>query len=141
ARSVVCTDLDTVAVALDELGSPYVVKYDGLAAGKGVVVTVDRDEALAHAADCLAKPDGRVVLEEYLDGPEVSLFCVTDGQSVVPLQPAQDFKRVGDGDLGPNTGGMGAYTPLDWAPSDLSQWVVDKVAGPTVDEMARRGTP
>lgn len=141
ARSVVCTDLDTVAVALDELGSPYVVKYDGLAAGKGVVVTEDRDEALAHAADCLDKPDGRVVLEEYLDGPEVSLFCVTDGKTVVPLQAAQDFKRVGEGDSGPNTGGMGAYTPLDWAPTDLSQWVVDNVAGPTVDEMARRGTP
>lgn len=141
ARSVVCTDLDTVAVALDELGAPYVVKYDGLAAGKGVVVTEDRDEALAHAADCLAKPDGRVVLEEYLDGPEVSLFCVTDGKTVVPLQPAQDFKRVGEGDSGPNTGGMGAYTPLDWAPDDLTQWVVDHVAQPTVDEMARRGTP
>ena len=141
ARSVVCTDLETVAVALDELGSPYVVKYDGLAAGKGVVVTEDRDEALAHAADCLDKPEGRVVLEEYLDGPEVSLFCVTDGKTVVPLQPAQDFKRVGEGDSGPNTGGMGAYTPLDWAPADLSQWVVDNVAQPTVDEMARRGTP
>ncbi len=141
ARSVVCTDLDTVAVALDELGAPHVVKYDGLAAGKGVVVTEDHDEALTHAADCLNLPDGRVVLEEYLDGPEVSLFCVTDGQAVVPLQPAQDFKRVGEGDTGPNTGGMGAYTPLDWAPDDLSQWVVDNVAQPTVDEMARRGTP
>src|SRR5690606_25065765 len=105
----------------------------GLAAGKGVVVTEDRDEALAHAASCLELPDGRVVLEEYLDGPEVSLFCVTDGMTVVPLQPAQDFKRVGDDDAGPNTGGMGAYTPLPWAPADLTQWVVDHVAQPTVD--------
>lgn len=141
ARSVTCTDLVTVAVALDELGSPYVVKYDGLAAGKGVVVTEDRDEALAHTQECLAKPDGRVVLEEYLDGPEVSLFCVTDGKTVLPLQAAQDFKRVGEGDTGPNTGGMGAYTPLPWAPDDLADWVVDHVAQPTVVEMARRGTP
>lgn len=142
ARSVVCSDLDTVSVALDELGgAPYVVKYDGLAAGKGVVVTDDIDEALAHAQACFELPEGRVVLEEYLDGPEVSLFCVTDGVTVVPLQAAQDFKRVGIDDSGPNTGGMGAYTPLDWAPTDLSQWVIDKVAQPTVAEMARRGAP
>ncbi|MFX8351133.1 phosphoribosylamine--glycine ligase, partial [Acinetobacter baumannii] len=81
---------------------PYVVKDDGLAAGKGVVVTDDRVLALDHARQCLAKPDGRVVVEEFLDGPEVSLFCVSDGVTVVPLQPAQDFTRVFDGDLGPN---------------------------------------
>ncbi|WP_106817769.1 phosphoribosylamine--glycine ligase [Janibacter massiliensis] len=137
----VCSTQDEAAAALDELGAPHVVKDDGLAAGKGVVVTTDRDEALAHARACLAKPDGRVVVEEFLDGPEVSLFCLCDGTSVVPLQPAQDFKRVGDGDSGPNTGGMGAYSPLDWAPQGLVDDVVDRIAQPVVDEMARRGTP
>jgi phosphoribosylamine--glycine ligase len=130
-----CTTPDEVAAALDEFGAPYVVKHDELAAGKGVVVTDDRDEALAHAAG------HTVVIEEYLDGPEVSLFCVTDGQAIVPLIPAQDFKRVGDGDVGPNTGGMGAYAPLPWAPPGLVDEVVDKVVRPTIDQMARRGTP
>jgi phosphoribosylamine--glycine ligase len=124
-----------VAAALDDFGAPYVVKHDELAAGKGVVVTDDRDAAIAHAAG------HTVVVEEYLDGPEVSLFCVTDGEAVVPLLPAQDFKRVGDGDTGPNTGGMGAYTPLPWAPSDLADEVVRTVARPAIEEMARRGTP
>lgn len=141
ARPVVATTLDEVAAGLDELGSPYVVKDDGLAAGKGVVVTESRDEALAHAAACLAKPDARVVLEEYLDGPEVSLFVLCDGADVVALQPAQDFKRALDGDEGPNTGGMGAYSPLPWAPAGLVDEVLATVARPTVDEMARRGTP
>ena len=90
---------------------------------------------------CLSRPDGRVVVEEYLDGPEVSLFCLTDGCTVVPLAPAQDFKRVGNGDSRPNTGGMGAYSPLPWAPPGLVDEVVARVAQPTVDEMARRGTP
>jgi phosphoribosylamine---glycine ligase len=94
-----------------------------------------------HARTCLAKPGGRVVVEEFLDGPEVSLFCITDGTTVVPLAPAQDFKRLGNGDEGPNTGGMGAYSPLPWAPDDLTEQVVDRVAQPTVDAMARRGTP
>ncbi|WP_347353084.1 phosphoribosylamine--glycine ligase [Intrasporangium sp.] len=137
----VCTTLDEVAAALDALGAPHVVKDDGLAAGKGVVVTDSRDEALAHARTCLAKDGGCVVIEEFLDGPEVSLFCLSDGTSVVPLQPAQDFKRVGDGDAGPNTGGMGAYSPLDWAPATLMSDVVERIAQPTVDEMRRRGTP
>jgi phosphoribosylamine---glycine ligase len=136
AMAHVCTTPDEVAAALDAFGPPYVVKDDGLAAGKGVVVTESRDEALAHAAAC-----GRVVVEEYLDGPEVSLFAVTDGTTVVPLQPAQDFKRVGDGDVGPNTGGMGAYTPLPWAPDRLVAEVTERVLQPTVDEMAHRGTP
>ena len=124
------------ADALDAFGPPYVVKDDGLAAGKGVVVTADREAALAHAAAC-----GRVVIEEYLDGPEVSLFAITDGATVYPLQPAQDFKRICDGDEGPNTGGMGAYTPLPWAPPGLVDEVLRDVLQPTVDEMARRGTP
>ena len=136
AMAHVCTTPSEVEAALDAFGPPYVVKDDGLAAGKGVVVTESRDEALAHAAAC-----DRVVVEEYLDGPEVSLFAITDGTTVVPLQPAQDFKRVGDGDAGPNTGGMGAYTPLPWAPEDLVEEVTERVLQPTVDEMARRGTP
>jgi phosphoribosylamine--glycine ligase len=136
ARASVCTTAEEVAAALDELGAPYVVKDDGLAAGKGVVVTTDRAEALAHAASC-----ERVVVEEFLDGPEVSLFAVTDGTTVRPLVPAQDFKRAGDGDTGPNTGGMGAYTPLPWAPPGLVDEVLATVLQPTVDEMARRGTP
>jgi len=141
ALAHVCTTADEVASALDAFGAPYVVKDDGLAAGKGVVVTTSRSQALAHAVQCLAKPDGRIVVEEFLDGPEVSLFCVTDGTTVLPLAPAQDFKRVADNDEGPNTGGMGAYSPLDWAPPTLVQDVVDRVAQPTVDEMRRRGTP
>ena len=136
AMAHVCETPDEVARALDAFGPPYVVKDDGLAAGKGVVVTDDRDAALAHAAQC-----ERVVVEEYLDGPEVSLFVVTDGTTVVPLAPAQDFKRVGDGDTGPNTGGMGAYSPLPWAPEHLVDDIVSTVAQPAVDELRRRGTP
>ncbi len=134
--SFVCRTPTEAAAALDAFGAPYVVKDDGLAAGKGVVVTSDRDAALAHAAGC-----EQVVIEEYLDGPEVSLFAITDGCTVYPLQPAQDFKRIFDGDQGPNTGGMGAYTPLPWAPADLVDEVHRDVLQPTVDEMARRGTP
>ena len=136
ARSAVCTTAEEAEAALDRLGSPYVVKDDGLAAGKGVVVTPRRATALAHAASC-----ERVVVEEFLDGPEVSLFAVTDGRTVLPLSPAQDFKRLGDGDTGPNTGGMGAYSPLPWAPSGLVEDVLASVLAPTVEEMARRGTP
>lgn len=137
----VCSELNEVAAALDTFGPPYVVKDDGLAAGKGVVVTSDREEALLHANRCMGVTGGRVVVEEFLDGPEVSLFCITDGSTVVPLAPAQDFKRAFDGDEGPNTGGMGAYSPLDWTPEGLVENVVRLVAQPTVDEMARRGTP
>ena len=136
AGSRTCTTPEEVAAALDEFGAPYVVKDDALAAGKGVVVTLDRDEALAHAAGC-----GRVVVEEFLDGPEVSLFAVCDGTTTRPLQPAQDFKRIFDGGRGPNTGGMGSYSPLTWAPADLVTTVVDTVVQPTLDEMARRGAP
>ena len=141
AAALVATTLDEAAAALDALGAPYVVKDDGLAAGKGVVVTTDRDAALAHAALCLAKPGGRLVIEEYLDGPEVSLFVLSDGTEVVPLVPAQDFKRALDDDAGPNTGGMGAYSPLPWAPPGLVDEVLEVVARPTIAEMARRGTP
>ena len=139
AEARVCTTIDEVAAALDAFGAPYVVKDDGLAAGKGVIVTSDRDAALEHASACLA--DRAVVVEEYLDGPEVSLFLVADGERVIPLEPAQDFKRIRDNDEGPNTGGMGAYSPLTWAPADLTQTVVDQVAMPVINEMKRRGMP
>ncbi|MFD7321483.1 phosphoribosylamine--glycine ligase [Streptomyces sp. NPDC059875] len=136
ARSYVCTTAEEIDEALDAFGAPYVVKDDGLAAGKGVVVTSDLAEARAHALAC-----GRVVIEEYLDGPEVSLFAITDGVTVLPLTPAQDFKRALDGDEGPNTGGMGAYSPLPWADPKLVDEVMDTVLQPTVDELRRRGTP
>ncbi len=136
ARSYVCTTPAEIDEALDAFGAPYVVKDDGLAAGKGVVVTEDVDVARAHALSC-----DRVVIEEFLDGPEVSLFAITDGTTVVPLQPAQDFKRALDGDEGPNTGGMGAYSPLPWADPKLVDEVLETVLQPTVDELRRRGTP
>ncbi|GAA4484776.1 phosphoribosylamine--glycine ligase [Actinoallomurus oryzae] len=136
AASRVCEDSGEVREALDAFGAPYVVKDDGLAAGKGVVVTDDRALAERHAESC-----DRVVVEEYLDGPEISVFALTDGVTVVPLLPAQDFKRARDGDEGPNTGGMGAYTPLPWAPPDLAAEVVEKIIQPTVDELRRRETP
>ncbi|MCQ1985769.1 phosphoribosylamine--glycine ligase [Arthrobacter sp. zg-Y844] len=132
--------MEEAADALDTFGTPYVVKDDGLAAGKGVVVTSDRNEALEHARACF-EAGGTVVIEEFLDGPEVSLFVLSDGRHVVPLAPAQDFKRIFDNDAGPNTGGMGAYSPVDWAPAGLVQDVVRRVAQPTIDEMASRGTP
>ena len=136
SRSYNCSDEAAVARALDDLGAPYVVKNDGLAAGKGVVVTSSLDEAKRHAAEC-----GTVVIEQYLSGPEVSLFVVTDGTAAVPLMPAQDFKRLADGDEGPNTGGMGAYAPLDWTPGDLVPRVMRETVEPTLAEMRRRGTP
>ena len=141
ALARLCTTPDEVDHALAAFGPPYVVKDDGLAAGKGVVVTDDLPAARAHATSCLARPGGRVVVEQHLEGPEVSLFCVTDGTIVVPLAPAQDYKRVGDGDTGPNTGGMGAYSPLPWAPAGLAEDVAERVARPVVAELARRGTP
>ncbi|MFJ4775055.1 phosphoribosylamine--glycine ligase [Streptomyces sp. NPDC088762] len=136
ARSYVCTTPEEVDAALDAFGAPYVVKDDGLAAGKGVVVTEDRAAARDHALAC-----DRVVIEEYLDGPEVSLFAITDGVTVLPLQPAQDFKRALDGDQGPNTGGMGAYSPLPWADPKLVDEVMASVLQPTVDELRHRGAP
>jgi phosphoribosylamine---glycine ligase len=135
ARHWTCTTAAEVAAALDAVEPPYVVKHDGLAAGKGVVVTSDRAAAEAHAA---ALP---VVVEEYLDGPEFSLFALCDGVSVLPLVPAQDYKRIGDGDTGPNTGGMGAYSPLPWAPDGLVDQVLTTVLQPTVDALRDRGAP
>ena len=140
AMAKVATNREEAETALATFGAPYVVKDDGLAAGKGVVVTEDFDAALAHAESCFAA-GGSVVIEEYLDGPEVSLFVISDGSTCLPLSPAQDFKRIFDNDEGPNTGGMGAYTPLPWLPEDFVEEVIERVAQPTVDEMARRGTP
>jgi len=136
AASFTCTSEAEADQALAAFGPPYVVKDDALAAGKGVLVTTDLTAARAHAGAC-----GTVVIEEFLDGPEVSLFAVTDGMTTVPLKPAQDFKRARDGDQGPNTGGMGAYAPLPWAPADLADQVMAQVIQPAVDTMRRRGTP
>ena len=144
-RAIRAVDLDQVADALDELGAPHVVKADGLAAGKGVLVTSDRGAALSHAEHYLQM--GPVLIEEFLDGHEISLFFLADGHDVVPLSPAQDYKRVGDGDTGPNTGGMGAYSPLPWL---APQWesesafvdeVLDTIALPTVRALEAEGTP
>jgi len=136
ARSFTCTEQSEIEKALDTFGAPYVVKDDGLAAGKGVVVTHDRQVALDHALAC-----SRVVIEEYLAGPEISLFGISDGRNILPMQPAQDFKRAYDGDEGPNTGGMGAYSPLPWAPDDIVEETYEKVLAPMIAEMAARGTP
>ncbi len=136
ARSFTCINQGDIEKALDTFGAPYVVKHDGLAAGKGVVVTDDRAAALEHA---LLSP--RVVIEEFLDGPEVSLFGISDGKNILAMQPAQDFKRAFDGDLGPNTGGMGAYSPLPWAHDDIVEETLEQVLKPTIAEMAARGTP
>ena len=136
AAARTCATAAEVGRALDEFGSPYVVKADGLAAGKGVVVTGERRQAEAHAQGC-----GTVVIEQFLDGPEVSVFALADGEAVVPLLPAQDFKRAYDGDAGPNTGGMGAYAPLPWAPPGLAEQVLGTVIRPAVAELRRRGTP
>lgn len=136
AQARVAATAAEAEAALEAFGPPYVVKDDALAAGKGVVVTEDREAALAHAASCR-----RVVIEEFLDGPEVSLFAVCDGVTAVPLLAAQDFKRARDGDLGPNTGGMGAYCPLPWAPAGLADEVLEQVVLPAIGELSRRGTP
>lgn len=136
ARSATCTTSQEIERALDLFGAPYVVKDDGLAGGKGVVVTIDRAEALAHALSCK-----KVVIEEFLDGPEVSLFGISDGKTIIAMQPAQDFKRAYNNDEGPNTGGMGAYSPLPWAPSDIIEQTHREVLAPVIAEMAARGTP
>jgi phosphoribosylamine--glycine ligase len=149
ARARTCATAGEAEAALDQFGPPYVVKADGLAGGKGVLVTGDRRAALAHAraagrAGAGAKRGGggnKVLVEEFLDGPEVSLFALADGASAVPLLPAQDFTRAHDGDEGPNTGGMGAYAPLPWAPPGLAAELMDTVIGPAIGELRRRGTP
>lgn len=144
-RATHARTIDETAAALDEFGAPYVVKADGLAAGKGVIVTEDRDAALSHAATFL--PSGPVLVEEFLSGPEVSLFFLSDGDTVRPLSPAQDFKRALDGDEGPNTGGMGAYSPLPWLAEQFGSVdqfvdeVTEAVAKPVIAELDRDGSP
>jgi phosphoribosylamine--glycine ligase len=135
-----CTSIDEVEHALEEFGAPFVVKADGLAAGKGVIVTSDKQAALDHANTFLTQ-GMEILVEEFLDGEEVSLFFLADGTSVLPLSPAQDFKRAYDNDEGPNTGGMGAYSPLPWLPEGFVSEVQERVALPTVRELARLGTP
>ena len=132
-----CSTMAEVESAMNEFGAPWVIKADGLAAGKGVIVTADRQAALDHAAHFI---DDTVLVEEFLDGQEVSLFFLSDGKNVMPLTPAQDYKRAFDGDEGPNTGGMGAYSPLPWLPEGFIAEVQEKIAQPTIDEMAKRGT-
>ena len=138
-RAIRAGTLDEAAAAIDEFGAPYVVKADGLAAGKGVLVTGDRDAAIDHATTWLAH--GSVLVEEFLAGEEVSLFFLSDGSTVLPLQPAQDYKRAYDGDLGPNTGGMGAYTPLPWLPDGFVDEVIERVALPTIRQRDAEGAP
>lgn len=140
AHSEVVDNPAELDAALDRFGPTWVVKDDGLAAGKGVVVTTDRSAARDHGAELLEQGHP-VLLESFLDGPEVSLFCLVDGENVVPLLPAQDHKRVGDGDTGPNTGGMGAYTPLPWLPAETVAEIVEDVVKPVAAEMVRRGCP
>jgi phosphoribosylamine--glycine ligase len=140
AHSEIVDNPARLDAAMGRFGPMFVVKDDGLAAGKGVVVTPDPVVARAHAMTLL-EGGHPVLLESYLEGPEVSLFCLVDGRTAVPLLPAQDFKRVGDGDNGPNTGGMGAYSPLPWAASDLVSSIMAKIIQPVVDEMADRGVP
>ncbi|MFI9505993.1 phosphoribosylamine--glycine ligase [Nocardia sp. NPDC052566] len=140
AHSEIVDNPAELDAALDRFGPTWVVKDDGLAAGKGVVVTADRHAARDHGAELLEQGHP-VLLESFLDGPEVSLFCLVDGETVVPLLPAQDHKRVGDGDTGPNTGGMGAYTPLPWLPAETVTAIVDDVVKPVAAEMVRRGCP
>ena len=129
-----------VESALEQFGPNYVVKDDGLAGGKGVVVTTDRAEAAAHA-NAVLEAGNPVLFESFLEGPEVSLFCLVDGETVVPLLPAQDHKRAYDNDEGPNTGGMGAYTPLPWLPEGGVERIVDEIARPVAREMVARGIP
>ncbi len=143
ARTEIVDNPAHLDAALDRFGPPagecaWVVKDDGLAAGKGVVVTTDRVAARAHAA-CLLEAGHPVLLESFLEGPEVSLFCIVDGETVVPLLPAQDFKRVGDGDTGPNTGGMGAYAPVPWLSADMTERIVAEIVQPVAAELVRRG--
>lgn len=135
-----CSNLEEVSNALDELGAPYVVKADGLAAGKGVIVTSDKTAALEHAENFIQQGMG-ILVEEFLSGEEVSLFFLSDGNTVMPLAPAQDFKRAFDNDEGPNTGGMGAYSPLPWLADGFVTEVTNRVAVPTIRQMANMGNP
>ncbi len=127
--------------ALARFGVPVVVKADGLAAGKGVTVAMTRQEAESAVADLFADAGATAVIEEYLEGEEVSLFVLTDGEALMPFGSAQDHKRVGDGDTGPNTGGMGAYSPAPILTPALEAETIETIVAPTVRAMAATGTP
>jgi phosphoribosylamine--glycine ligase len=136
------TDRDTAVAALTgTFGLPVVIKADGLAAGKGVTVAMTRDEAMAAIDALFAEPGAEAVIEEFLDGEEVSLFVLTDGTAILPFGTAQDHKRVGEGDTGPNTGGMGAYSPARVLTPELERQAIDTIVRPTVDTMRAEGTP
>jgi phosphoribosylamine--glycine ligase len=136
------TDHDTAVRALTgTFGLPVVIKADGLAAGKGVTVAMTRDEAMAAIDALFTEPGAEAVIEEYLDGEEVSLFVLTDGTAILPFGTAQDHKRVGEGDTGPNTGGMGAYSPARVLTPALEKQAIDTIVRPTVDTMREEGTP
>lgn len=133
-----CKTLNEVEQAMEDFGAPYVIKADGLASGKGVIVTHDSKAALEHAAEFI---EMGILVEEFLAGQEVSLFFLSDGKSVMPLTPAQDFKRAFDNDLGPNTGGMGAYSPLPWLPENFITDIEQQVALPTINQLSKLGAP
>jgi phosphoribosylamine--glycine ligase len=140
AQAITCQNIDDVLSAITKSGAPYVVKDDGLAAGKGVVVTDNQAEALSHAQLCLLAGN-KVVVEEFLSGEEVSVLCVTDGKTVYPLVAAQDHKRIYNGDLGPNTGGMGAYAPVSWFTKIMQEQVIAEIAEPIVNKLSELGNP
>ncbi len=141
AASFYCDDISQVIAAIESFGPPYVIKDDQLAAGKGVVVTTNQDEAISHAKACLAKADGKVVVEEFLSGKEVSILFISDGSNIIALEPAQDYKRAFDNDEGPNTGGMGAYSPITWIDKELINNVKENIAQPVIDYLKELNTP
>jgi phosphoribosylamine--glycine ligase len=141
ARYIRASDRLAAEAALADFEAPVVVKADGLAAGKGVIVCASREEAEAALGSLFESGTGAVVIEEFLDGEEASFFALTDGQTIVPFGSAQDHKRVGDGDTGPNTGGMGAYSPATVLTPELEARVMDEIVRPTIEALAAQGTP
>lgn len=135
------SDAQSAKAYVKEKGVPIVVKADGLAAGKGVTVAASLEEALAAIDACLSETGGEVVVEEFLEGEEVSFFCLCDGTTALPFGSAQDHKRVGDGDTGPNTGGMGAYSPAPVMTPQMVERTMREIVEPTMKGMAARGTP
>ncbi|MET0307784.1 MAG: phosphoribosylamine--glycine ligase [Sphingomonas sp.] len=132
---------DGALASLEDFGLPVVIKADGLAAGKGVTVAFTHEEAEGAVAAIFAEPGGSAVIEEFLEGEEASLFVVTDGTTILPFGSAQDHKRVGDGDTGPNTGGMGAYSPAPVLTPALEKEAIETIVRPTVEALARAGMP
>jgi len=135
------TDKAAALAALDRMGIPIVIKADGLAAGKGVTVAMTRGEADAAIQALFAEPGGEAVIEQFLEGEEASLFVLTDGEAIMPFGSAQDHKRVGEGDTGPNTGGMGAYSPAPVLTPELEARALAEIVRPTVAAMKAEGMP